>query len=152
MLKLGKTGQAAISGGAVGALTPVTEGDFAEEKAKQIGIGAIGGVAGEKVIGAAGKVLAPAGESIKKMRELGVKGTLGQKLGGMFKSVEEFAKFIPLVGGAIDERQAGQILNFNKGIIGNTLKNIDEAGLNNYNKLDITEQTGSKGIKYLKNF
>ena len=33
----------------------------------------------------------------------------------MFKSVEEFAKFIPLVGGAIDERQAGQILNFNKG-------------------------------------
>lgn len=149
---LGKTGQAAISGGAVGALTPVTEGDFAEEKAKQIGIGAIGGVAGEKVIGAAGKVLAPARESIKKMRELGVKGTLGQKLGGMFKSVEEFAKFIPLVGGAIDERQAGQILNFNKGIIGNTIKNIDEAGLNNYNKLDITEQTGSKGIKYLKNF
>lgn len=151
-VKVGKTGQAAISGGAVGALTPVTEGDFAEEKAKQIGIGAIGGVAGEKVIGAAGKVLAPAGESIKKMRELGVKGTLGQKLGGMFKSVEEFAKFIPLVGGAIDERQAGQILNFNKGIIGNTIKNIDEAGLNNYNKLDITEQTGSKGIKYLKNF
>ena len=149
---LGKTGQAAISGGAVGALTPVTEEDFAEEKAKQIGIGAIGGVVGEKVIGAAGKVLAPAGESIKKMRELGVKGTLGQKLGGMFKSVEEFAKFIPLVGGAIDERQAGQILNFNKGIIGNTIKNIDEAGLNNYNKLDITEQTGSKGIKYLKNF
>ena len=149
---VGKTGQAAISGGAVGALTPVTEEDFAEEKAKQIGIGAIGGVAGEKVIGAAGKVLAPAKESIKKMRELGVKGTLGQKLGGMFKSVEEFAKFIPLVGGAIDERQAGQILNFNKGIIGNTIKNIDEAALNNYNKLDITEQTGSKGIKYLKNF
>lgn len=148
----GVTSQSAISGGAVGALTPVTEEDFTKEKAKQIGIGAIGGVAGEKVIGAAGKVLAPAGESIKKMRELGVKGTLGQKLGGMFKSVEEFAKFIPLVGGAIDERQAGQILNFNKGIIGNTIKNIDEAGLNNYNKLDITEQTGSKGIKYLKNF
>jgi len=149
---VGKTGQATISGGAVGALTPVTEEDFAEKKAKQIGIGAIGGVAGEKVIGAAGKVLAPAGESIKKMRELGVKGTLGQKLGGMFKSVEEFAKFIPLVGGGVDERQAGEILNFSKGIIGNTIKNIDEAGLNNYNKLDITEQTGSKGIKYLKNF
>jgi hypothetical protein len=150
---VGKTGQAAISGGAVGALTPVTEEDFAEEKAKQIGIGAIGGVAGEKVIGAAGKVLAPGTKAIQEMRRLGVKGTIGQKLGGMFKSMEEFAKFIPLVGGAIDDRQATQIFNFNKGIIEDTLRKIDNKALINFNRQeDITEQAGIKGIKYLKDY
>lgn len=152
-VKVGKTGQAAISGGAVSALTPVTEGDFAEEKAKQIGIGAIGGVAGEKVIGAAGKVLAPGTKAIQEMRKLGVKGTIGQKLGGMFKSMEEFAKFIPLVGGAIDDRQATQIFNFNKGIIEDTLRKIDNKALINFNRQeDITEQAGIKGIKYLKDY
>lgn len=152
-VKVGKTGQAAISGGAVGALTPVTEEDFAEEKAKQIGIGAIGGVAGEKVIGAAGKVLAPGTKAIQEMRRLGVKGTIGQKLGGMFKSMEEFAKFIPLVGGAIDDRQATQIFNFNKGIIEDTLRKIDNKALINFNRQeDITEQAGIKGIKYLKDY
>ena len=149
---LGKTGQTLISGGAVGSLTPVTDTDnFVKEKAKQAGIGAVGGVVGEKVIGVAGKVLAPGTKAMQEMRKLGVTGTLGQKLGGMFKSMEEFAKFIPIIGGAIDEKQASQVFNFNKGIISNTLAKIDSKALINFNKLgDETKQTGIEGIKYLK--
>lgn len=151
---LGKTGQTLISGGAVGSLTPVTDTDnFVKEKAKQAGIGAVGGVVGEKVIGAAGKVLAPGTKAMQEMRKLGVTGTLGQKLGGMFKSMEEFAKFIPVIGGAIDEKQASQVFNFNKGIISNTLAKIDSKALINFNKLgDETKQTGIEGIKYLKKY
>jgi len=151
---LGKTGQTLISGGAVGSLTPVTDTDnFVKEKAKQAGIGAVGGVVGEKVIGVAGKVLAPGTKAMQEMRKLGVTGTLGQKLGGMFKSMEEFAKFIPIIGGAIDEKQASQVFNFNKGIISNTLAKIDSKALINFNKLgDETKQTGIEGIKYLKKY
>jgi len=151
---LGKTGQTLISGGAVGSLTPVTDTDnFVKEKAKQTGIGAVGGVVGEKVIGVAGKVLAPGTKAMQEMRKLGVTGTLGQKLGGMFKSMEEFAKFIPIIGGAIDEKQASQVFNFNKGIISNTLAKIDSKALINFNKLgDETKQTGIEGIKYLKKY
>jgi len=151
---LGKTGQTLISGGAVGSLTPVTDTDnFVKEKAKQAGIGAVGGVVSEKVIGAAGKVLAPGTKAMQEMRKLGVTGTTGQKLGGMFKSMEDFARFIPFVGGSIDKRRADQVLKFNKGIISNTLAKIDSKAVVNFNKQkDITEQAGVKGIQYLKKY
>ena len=149
----GKTGQAAISGGTVGSLSPVTAEDFTKEKLKQIGIGSVGGVVGDKVIKGIGKVLAPGTKTMQEMRKLGVTGTVGQKLGGMFKSMEDFARFIPFIGGAVDNRRATQVLNFNKGIIANTLAKIDSKALVNFNKQkDITKQAGVEGIKYLKNY
>lgn len=52
---LARVGSAAAAGAGANALMPVTHGDFATEKAKQIGVGAAAGGAA----GAAGEVLAP---------------------------------------------------------------------------------------------
>ncbi len=116
---------AAVAGGATAALQPVTEGDFAEEKLKQVAGGAVAGAAGQKVFEAAGDVLNPLlRKSEETMRELGVKGTVGQKLGEPVKALEEFAQNLPLVGTAIENQRQKVLFDFNKGVINKALSKI----------------------------
>lgn len=128
--KLAGTGLrgAAIAGGATAALQPVTEGkpeDFAEEKLKQVAGGAVAGAAGQKVLEAAGDVLNPLlRKSEQTMRELGVKGTIGQKLGEPVKALEEFAQNLPLVGTAIENQRQRVLFDFNKAIINKALDKV----------------------------
>tara|TARA_S200002703_G_C3789686_1_gene243692 strand:+ start:234 stop:2123 length:1890 start_codon:yes stop_codon:yes gene_type:complete len=151
-VKLGRgaTGQAAISGGAVGALTPVTEGDFTQEKIKQTGVGAVGGVIGDKIVSGGSRILKPlVSKSEQAMRDLGVRPMIGQSLGGMAKSAEEFAKFIPVVGGAIDDRAQKNISNFNKGIIKNTFSKINKTVGQEFDNQNVV---GSKAVESLDKF
>lgn len=119
---------ATVAGGATAALQPVTEGapeDFAKEKAKQVVGGAVFGAGGQKVAEVAGDVLNPLiRKSEETMRELGVRGTVGQKLGEPIKALEEFAQNLPLVGTAIENQRQKVLFDFNKGIINKALSKI----------------------------
>ena len=120
--------QAATAGAVQGAMQPVIEPTgFGEEKAAQVGFGAIGGKVGEAVSGGLGKVLNPlASKAEQTMRELGITPTPGQTLGGVFKKAEDFAQNLPLVGEQIRGAREKVLFDFNKGIINKALEKVDD--------------------------
>lgn len=120
--------QAAASGAAQGAMQPVNEPTgFAEEKATQIGLGAVAGKVGEAVASATGKVLNPlASKAEQTMRDLGITPTPGQTLGGVYKKAEDFAQNLPLIGGQIRNAREKVLFDFNKGIINKALDKVGD--------------------------
>lgn len=120
-------GQAVTAGAAPAAFTPVTEGDFEEEKTKQIAAGGIGGVGGAVLAKAAGKAANPLVTAAEqRMRDLGVRLTPGQALGGQFARLESFAEQLPLVGSYITRAKERALFDFNKGVINKALSKVDE--------------------------
>jgi len=120
-------GQTLAAGTAPAALAPVTEGDFAEEKAKQIGLSAVAAPAGYVGLKYAGKFLNPLTKQAQKlMDDLGVQLTPGQRLGGQPKKLETFAENIPLVGSFITGAKERAIYQFNRGVINKALKDVNE--------------------------
>lgn len=123
----GRAIPAAAAGAAQGALAPVTSGDYATEKATQVGLGAGLGVLGEAVAQGAAKVLNPlVSKAEQTMRELGITPTPGQTLGGAAKKAEDFAQNLPLVGEQIRNARERVLFDFNKGIINKALSKIDD--------------------------
>lgn len=120
--------QAAAAGAAQGAMQPVNEPTgFAEEKATQIGLGAVAGKVGEAVASATGKVLNPlASKAEQTMRDLGITPTPGQTLGGVYKKAEDFAQNLPLIGGQIRNAREKVLFDFNKGIINKALDKVGD--------------------------
>jgi hypothetical protein len=120
--------QAAAAGAVQGAMQPVTEPTgFAEEKATQVGLGAIGGKVGEAVSAGLGKVLNPlASKAEQTMRDLGITPTPGQTLGGAFKKAEDFAQNLPLIGEQIRSAREKVLFDFNKGVINKALNKVDD--------------------------
>jgi|688.fasta_scaffold38480_3 hypothetical protein len=122
---LTKVGAGASAGAATGALQPVVGEEFAGEKASQIGLGAVSGAVGEKVAAGVGRVAKPlVSKAEQTMRDLGIVPTPGQVLGGRFKSAEEFAQNLPLVGSQIENARQKTIFNFNKGVINKALNKV----------------------------
>lgn len=124
-----KVAQALGVGAATAALQPVVnpEEGFASEKATQMGLGAVGGVAGQKITAGLGRVASPlVTKAEQTMRELGVTLTPGQMLGKQAKAVEEFAQNVPLVGKFISNAKERQLFQFNKGVINKALRKVDE--------------------------
>jgi hypothetical protein len=116
-----------VAGAIQGALQPVTGDNFAQEKASQVGIGALGGRVGELVAKGAGRVLSPLQSKAEAtMRELGVTPTVGQTLGGVARRAEDFAQNLPLVGGSIRTARERVLFDFNKGIINKALAKVDD--------------------------
>jgi hypothetical protein len=60
------------------------------------------------------------------MRDLGVTLTPGQAAGGQFKTLEEFAENMPLVGKFISNAKERQLFQFNEGVINKALGKIDQ--------------------------
>jgi len=120
--------QAAAAGAVQGAMQPVNEATgFAEEKATQVGLGAVGGKVGETVSGVLGKVMNPlASKAEQTMRELGITPTPGQTLGGAFKKAEDFAQNLPLVGEQIRSAREKVLFDFNKGVINKALDKVND--------------------------
>lgn len=122
---LTNVGAGAAAGAATGALQPVVGEEFAGEKASQIGLGAVGGAVGEKVAAGVGRVAKPlVSKAEQTMRDLGIVPTPGQVLGGRFKSAEEFAQNLPLIGSQIENARQKTIFNFNKGVINKALNKV----------------------------
>jgi hypothetical protein len=120
--------QATAAGAVQGAMQPVTEPTgFAEEKATQVGLGAIGGKVGEAVSAGLGKVMNPlASKAEQTMRDLGITPTPGQTLGGAFKKAEDFAQNLPLIGEQIRSAREKVLFDFNKGVINKALNKVDD--------------------------
>jgi len=120
---------AGVAGGATAALQPVTTGteeDFAAEKAKQVSAGAVFGAGGQKLFQATGSALNPLlSKAEQTMRDLNIKGTIGQKLGEPAKALEEFAQNLPIVGTAIQNQREKVLYDFNKGVINKALDKIN---------------------------
>jgi hypothetical protein len=125
---VGTVGQAAAAGVVGGAMQPVVgEGDFGRQKTEQAVIGAVTGPIGEKVVSGAGRVLNPlVSKAEVTMRELGIVPTTGQTLGGQFKTIEEFAQNLPLIGSSIENARQRVLFDFNKGVINKALKKVDD--------------------------
>jgi hypothetical protein len=120
-----KVGQSVVSGATVSAMQPVTEGDFAAEKTKQVGIGAITGPIGEKVVSGAARVLKPlTSKAEQTMRDLGIQLSPGQAMGGVFNTLEQYAQVIPLIGGLITNARQKSLFDFNKAILNRPLKKL----------------------------
>jgi len=120
--------QAAVSGATQGAMQPVNEPTgFAEEKATQIGLGAVAGKVGEAAVSATSKVLNPlASKAEQTMRDLGITPTPGQTLGGVYKKAEDFAQNLPLIGGQIRNAREKVLFDFNKGVINKALDKVGD--------------------------
>ncbi len=115
---------AGTAGGTVGALTsPVTGGDYWDEKKSQATSGAAIGALTGPLGYAAGRVISPnISPDVKSLNALGVEMTPGQILGGGFKRAEDTATSIPLIGDKIATAQARSIQSFNRAVGNEILK------------------------------
>ena len=98
-----------------GALQPVTQGDFWDEKRKQAMTGAAGGAA----FGAGGRLLAgmispTVNPQVALLQREGVTPTVGQIMGGGFRSAEEKLSSVPIFGAAINNGQRRANDQFNQ--------------------------------------
>jgi len=118
---LGGLGVGVVGGAASGAMTPVTEeGDFATQKAKQMGVGALAGAAVPVVTGAVSRIISPRASvnpDVLKLKAEGVTPTIGQALGGRMNAAEEKLMSIPVLGDAISSARTASREQFNNAAI-----------------------------------
>jgi hypothetical protein len=145
-------GQAAAAGAVGGAMQPaVGEGTFGEQKTEQVALGAVTGPIGEKVVAGAGRVLNPlVSKAEKTMRDLGITPTTGQTLGGQFKTLEEFAQNMPLIGQSIQNAKQRVLFDFNKSVINKALAKASDP--TKKDKLSLpADVIGRDAIEYASN-
>ena len=146
---LSAVGQAAAGGAVGGAMQPVVgEGTFGEQKTEQVVLGGVTGPVGEKVVSGAGRVLNPlVSKAEKTMRDLGITPTTGQTLGGQFKTIEEFAENMPLIGASIQNAKQRVLFDFNKSVINKALAKASDP--TKKDKLSLpADVIGRDAIKY----
>lgn len=111
-------------GGAMGATTPVSQGNFATEKAKQV---AVGGVLSGAVYGL-GKLAKTAKDKfVDVLTREGIRLTPGQASGGFLKSVEDRLTSLPIVGDAIKSSRKTGLDEFNRAAYKHALDPIGES-------------------------
>jgi len=124
---LGKIAAGAGQGTLAGALTPVTEGDFVSEKAKQIALGTGFGAATPAITGQAARMIQPQTRpEVKELLKAGVPLTPGQILGGAYRGAEERIAGLPMVGDIIKAAELRGIKQFNRATIDDALAPIGE--------------------------
>lgn len=122
----GRIGTAAATGGAFGALSPVTEGNFATEKAKQIGIGAALGPAAQLGGEALARIIKPnTAQSVKDLMSEGITPTPGQILGGRWQVLEDKLTSVPILGDAIASARGKGIDELNVAAYKRALEPLD---------------------------
>ena len=112
------------TGAGIGALTstlaPVGDGDFASEKAKQIGMGAVAGGVMPAITGGFARLISPnasTNANLALLKDAGVKPTIGQSLGGRWNALEEKMTSLPLVGDMISNARGDALEQFNNAAI-----------------------------------
>lgn len=127
---LGRVGAGAGGGAAFGLLSsPVTEGEFWPEKAKQT---AISGVMGAAFPAVASMVKPNVRPDVAKLMSEGVTPTPGQIMGGVAQSVEDRLTSLPVLGDAISYSRKKGLDEFNKAALSRALKTtggkVDDIG------------------------
>lgn len=122
----GKLGTAAGAGALYGATSaPVTEGDFATEKAKQIGLGVAAGPVAELVGAGASRVIKPqTSQEVKTLMSQGITPTPGQIMGGRGQVLEDKLSSLPIVGDAISMSRKRGLDEFNRAVYAKALAPI----------------------------
>lgn len=117
----GRIGVGAGFGAANGATAPVfSDGDFASEKLKQMGIGAAFGGAMPVATGAIGRMISPNASknaNLKLLKGEGVNPTIGQALGGAWNKAEEKLTSLPIMGDMISRARRKSLEQFNSAAI-----------------------------------
>lgn len=117
----GRIGVGALGGAASGTLNPVTgEGGYAEEKAKQIGLGAAFGGAVPALTGGIARVISPNASrnpNLQLLKDEGVTPTIGQSLGGRWNAAEEKLMSTPILGDMIGNARTRSLEQFNNAAI-----------------------------------
>lgn len=140
---LGRVATGATAGGFFGAMQPVTQGDFAEEKGRQIKTGAAAGAALPLATGAVARVVRPnTSPQVRQLMSEGVTPTPGQVLGGASQRAEQALTSLPVVGDAIQAGQRRAIQEFNKAALNRALKPIGET-------LPKNMEVGNRAIQYV---
>lgn len=99
-----KTALGAVSGAGYGAMQPVENPgqDFWTQKAQQAKTGAISGAIAAPITAGLTRIIQPkTSPDVKALLREGITPTPGQVLGGGFRSAEEKAKSIPILGSSI---------------------------------------------------
>lgn len=129
----GKIALGAAQGATFGALQPVekTE-DFAAEKAKQMGLGAATGAVAAPVAEGLARVIKPTVEpAVAALKAAGVRLTPGQlmegqfgKVGSLFRTAEEKAQSLPIIGSGITAAKERGIADLNRAALNRALAPI----------------------------
>ena len=139
----GRVGIGALQGAGFAALQPVTEGDFAEEKASQIGTGAVVGGVMAPVVGAAARLISPKASvnpDVKALQQAGVRPTIGQALGGHAARLEEKMQSLPIMGDAITAAHGRGVEQLNRAVLNRAIAPIGGK---------VTE-TGQEGLRQVR--
>jgi hypothetical protein len=113
----------AAIGGLSGALQPVTQGDFGDEKLKQVGVGTgLGGILGG-LGNVAGKIINPSVKpEVQALLNQNVRLTPGQIAGGITQKIEDKAQSIPLVGDMITKARGRGVEDLNRAAYARALR------------------------------
>ncbi|MBA3773835.1 MAG: hypothetical protein H0X13_15495 [Ramlibacter sp.] len=118
---LTRVGMGAVGGAASGALNPVAgEGDFMDDKLKQMGLGAAFGGATPMATSAIARLISPkasANPNVQLLKNEGVTPTIGQALGGRVNTIEEKLMSVPILGDAIASARGKSLNEFNNAAI-----------------------------------
>lgn len=116
----GRMAAGALGGAATSALNPVTEGNYSDEKAKQIAFGTGFGAAVPAVTGALARFISPnasTNSAVQLLKNEGVTPTVGQALGGRWSAAEEKLMSVPILGDAISGARGRALEQFNNAAI-----------------------------------
>lgn len=136
----GRVALGAAQGAGYGALQPVTEGDYWDEKGSQVKTGALVGGIAAPVIGAASRLISPKASvnpDVAALRQAGVQPTIGQALGGTAARVEEKMQSLPIMGEAITAAHGRGIEQLNKAVLNRAVEGIGGK----------VTKTGAEGLK-----
>lgn len=109
------------------ALAPVTQGNFADEKKKQVLTGAVAGAAFPVLGSAVSRVISPKASTnpaVAKLRSEGITPTAGQILGGAAARTEEKLSSLPLVGDAIAGAKLRSVDQLNRAVANRALSPV----------------------------
>ncbi|BBE09789.1 Lytic transglycosylase, catalytic [Mycoavidus cysteinexigens] len=139
----GRLAAGAGTGAVLGALEPVTDGEFWKEKNKQIAFGAMTGGATTGVAGALARILSPKASTNKNVQLLlkeGVTPTPGQVMGGTAQRIEDKLTSVPIVGDAITSARRRAVEDLNRAAYHRTLDPIEEK---------VSSEVGREGVRHV---
>lgn len=138
-----RVGAGAGAGALFGASQPVTQGDFATEKGKQIATGAVAGGIAATVTGAVARLVSPnTRPEAKLLMSEGVTPTPGQILGGVAQKAEDKLTSVPILGDAISSSKRRGVEEFNRMMYARAVKPIGGK---------IPEKVGREGVDDIGN-
>lgn len=138
-----------LQGGAIGGTQAVTEGDYSDQKLKQIGIGSAAGGAGTILGGVLARMVKPnTSPEVQALLRSGVTPTPGQILGGAFAKTEEKLSGLPILGDAIKYGQRNAVNDLNRVMYNRALNPIGEKSTSDVGRLGVSEVSRKLSAKY----